>query len=281
MKCNLIQQAPIWAIRLLSTMGLILAVIHPLQAANSVESNETQPAVGHMPVLKLQPDLPLGTKEVGATDFVSDIVKVGQKVELKDLLVNDYLSKSYFDVDGDIEGGTIAEWLIDGVIVEVGSSFTPLSIHGGQMLTVNIIPKSITGVPQQGLPISGNNGISIRSQLIDKFFIPDKSVHLYNEAISLCANGGGRLPTVLELQEVYKEASAAININSTTHFDMCTKYGWPMAGGYCGGSSYRYRTSEEDPVNVGMGRYQNVVMANGNVDITIGTTTTQVACVKN
>lgn len=245
MKCNLIHQAPIWAIRLLSTICLLIAVVTPLQAANSVESNETH-AVGRMPVLSA-PYLPLGPIAMEATEPVSDKAIVGVPLTLADMGIDfaAHVLANFSDADGDNEGGSSYEWMIDNVVVETGSTFTPAEEHGGQLLSVRITPKTQTGDPDIG-KVMLSNSIVVRSKIIERFSKPGQTRLDWNSANFHCSitlgNGGYRLPTKDELQQLYKETTIAMSTGDS-NIQICQRYGWPL-NGHCNGDNSYYWTSD-------------------------------------
>ncbi|MFB2776781.1 hypothetical protein [Shewanella xiamenensis] len=275
MKFNLIQQAPIWAIRLLSTIVLLLSVINPLQAANTVASNETQPAVGRMPILLNAPNLPVGPIETGATVPVSDIAIVGIPLTLADMGIDwsTYITTSFRDDDGDIEDGTLYEWLIDGSVVSSISTFTPQVEHGGQLLSLRLTPKTKNGDPHIGRSVSTNT-ILVRSGLIEKFKKPDSSARIWNQAKDYCEGNGYRLPSTSELQQLFLETTKQIVVGVASN-DICNRYGWPLQA-MCNGSTGRYWTSEAD----GVGAHWGVDLAGGLIASAPDGAARHVACIK-
>ncbi|KEK26533.1 hypothetical protein [Shewanella xiamenensis] len=276
MKCNLIHKAPIWATRLLSTMGLLLTIITPLHAANSVASNETLPAVGRMPILS-SPNLPVGPIATGATSSVSDKAIVGVPLTLADMGIDfgAHVLANFSDADGDNEGGSVYEWMIDGVVVSSAVTFVPDVDHGGQLLSVRVIPKTYTGDPNIGSVVTSNK-IVVRSSIIDRFSKPDLGHRDWNTASTYCSSilgNGYRLPTRVELQQLYKETTEAISIGSNTQ--LCQYYGWPLYN-QCGGSDTFYWTNEK----IDNDSHWGVGMQNGLAYSGQNSYATHITCIK-
>lgn len=210
-----------------------------------VESNQTNLAIGRMPVLSPL-TLPVGSvaadaAATGATQPVSDHAKVGVPLTLADMGLD--LSLLVTDVDGDIEGGSGYEWLIDNVVVGTAATFRPTVAHGGQLLSVRVTPKTQMGDPDTGAAVTSNTTV-VRSAIVDRFSKPDTTIRNWGAANTYCQNlgGGYQLPTVDELQQLYREMTVA----TTTGYNhqACERYGWPLNGGRCGGSNNLYWTSE-------------------------------------
>lgn len=247
MKCNLIHKAPVWATRLLSIMGLLLGVIDPLQAANSVASNETLPAVGRMPVTSsslffLSPEIPKDNETV-----TFDIGKYSQTDADSDEMITPYI-----------------EWLIDDVSVGIGTSYTfDNTGYGGQQLSIRLIPKTLTGDPNAGAAISSAH-VRIGSSLIGNFSTPDTVLRDWTNADLYCKNmepkGSWSLPSLMQLTSLFYSATSLIAYSGTTikNYDMCNFNGWPLLN-MCGGTNSVYWTSEEQSI----GRHTVIGMDDG------------------
>ncbi|MUJ20490.1 Ig-like domain-containing protein [Aliivibrio fischeri] len=69
-----------------------------------------------------------------------------------------FASYSYKDIDGDSEGDTLIEWLIDGKVYSRGQVFAIPSGSLSKYLQLKIIPKSLTGSNNLGQPYIHNAG---------------------------------------------------------------------------------------------------------------------------
>ncbi|MFB2761612.1 hypothetical protein ACE012_19150 [Shewanella xiamenensis] len=227
MKCNLIHKAPIWATRLLSIMGLLLSVINPLQAANSVESNETLPAVGRMPT---------------ATNVKFDKVDIALGESLN-------ITYSYQDEDGDIDGGSDVTWFYNDTKISGASGLgftpvlninTPINTPCSRNFAINaeITPKSLNGAPLVGLPVT-TNSVKVTVPEIPGFTFPVQKNH--TDAIAYCNSLGARLPTRAELITLFNTyTTGGINLQ------LAEKYGWPLSNSsstFCGSYGF-YWTSD-------------------------------------
>lgn len=247
MKCNLIHRTSMLVIKFLSTVCLLLTLITPSQAANSVESNETLPAVGRMPVTSssiffLSPKTPKDNETV-----TFDIGKYSQTDADSDEMITPYI-----------------EWLIDDVSVGIGPSYTfDNTGYGGQQLSIRLIPKTLTGDPNAGAAISSEH-VRIGSSLIGNFSTPDTVVRNWTNADLYCKNmepkGSWSLPSLMQLRSLFYSATSLIAYSGTTikNYDMCNFYGWPLLD-MCGGTNSVYWTSEEQS----LGRHTVIGMDDG------------------
>lgn len=221
---------------------MAISTLTPAMAA--VESNETLPAIGRMPVLPAL-TLPVGSiapdaAATGATEPVSDHAKVGVPLTLADMGINwvEYVKDNFSDEDDDAESGSFYEWLIDGQVVENTTVFTPAVEHGGQSLSVRVTPRTNTGDPDIGKTVSSNT-IIVRSTFIERFTKPDTILRSWFNANTYCQNMGVgyRLPSLAELVQLHSEMTSA-SVNN----DVCKFYGWPVSQGdnTCGGTHNSY-----------------------------------------
>ncbi|HDO1315553.1 hypothetical protein [Aeromonas veronii] len=224
---------------------MAISTLTPAMAA--VESNETLPAIGRMPKFITAPMLPEGIKNshihAHANLPVSDVAITGKTIGLVDLGIDlaNYKQDNYSDDDGDLESGSIIEWLVNDALISSGDSINlQQPDHGGEMLVLRLTPKSISGEPLVGIAIV-TNSIRVGSSVISSYYTPDTTTRNLSDAIQHCTVLGGRLPSVDELKLLYEDATSKIH-------DMCNVYGWPLFGGRCGGETSFYVTSDIDVV---------------------------------
>lgn len=256
----------------------VWALTAPAMAA--VESNQTNLAIGRMPVLSPL-TLPVGSvaadaAATGATQPVSDHAKVGVPLTLADMGIDfsAHVLANFTDVDGDNEGGSFYEWLIDGAVVGTAATFTPTVAHGGQLLSVRVTPKTQTGDPDTGAAVTSNTTV-VRSAIVDRFSKPATTALNWGAANTYCQNlgGGYQLPTVDELQQLYREMTVATTTGG--NYQVCERYGWPLDS-RCGGSTSYYWTSEPNTSGLHWGVNMNGGIAFGTNDTSNG----RVTCVR-
>lgn len=257
MKFNIIYQIPLWSI------FLPIMAFSSAQAANSVASNETQPAVGRMPIT-----------DPSKLVFSPVVPKDNETVTL------DMAIYSQTDADSDAPAAPLIEWLIDGSTVGTGASYTFSDTRlGGQQLSVKVTPRTLTGEPADGLTVTSSN-ITVASSLISNFSTPDLQARNWGNADNFCKNmvpiGQWSLPTRSQLQSLYYSATSRVTGTSTTIYEMCDNYSWPMFG-HCNGSSSGYWTSELGANSI---QHYSVYLTTGGYTSDPSSLLLQVTCVK-
>lgn len=215
------------------------------------------------------------------------------------------VSWAYFDEDGDKEGSTLVEWLLDGKVSSMASNSTfDLSFDSAnKILQVRVTPRSVeSAYPTTGISSAGNQVVidegncALNTTLVDTsqglaFTCPSTTAMAWSEADSYCKKltPAARLPSPNELQKLFvnqTSATAIVQNFKTVNAEMCTRYGWPLGTfgtpkkSYCGGANRSYWASGNSPREYP--GYNNMIyMDNGNYDYRLSTAQAQVTCVRN
>lgn len=149
----------------------------------------------------------------------------------------------YSDLDNDAEQGSLIEWLRDGSVASTGKSWTVKTLGNTITLQARITPRSAPPAdPAEGMPATSAS-VTV-SPLINRFVTPGRAVRNQSQWVDYCTSIGARLPTAKELQALFLDSTSAPAIGSATS-EMCTKYGWPLTDGSCGGESrYAYFSAD-------------------------------------
>ena len=189
---------------------------------------------------------------------------------------------SFSDADGDVESGTLIEWLRNGVVIsgETGDTYTTVPADGDQDLAARVTPRtsSVETDPASGVPVTSPViGVGVYST--GNFLAPDTTVRNWTDADSYCRSQGARLPTKDELQQLFVSATSSPTFSPhpgyTTNVEMCLRHGWPMSG-QCGGSNSYYWSSTP----LGAGHHYGVDLNLGKALSPYDSTPSQVACVR-
>ncbi|MBW3778032.1 hypothetical protein GL272_14060 [Aeromonas veronii] len=160
-------------------------------------------------------------------------------------------------------------WQVDGTDVdgekESGSTtmippFILRDVDAGKNVRVCLKAVASSGYPESTRfsELACSNEIASIFTDIDGFTQPLPSLYTYAEADAICTSNGMRLPTVLELQHLFKLVSGATSLPAAAaNYDFCNKYGWPMQN-RCGApnnTSYNILWAKRSPTSTGNSPY--------------------------
>lgn len=209
-------------------------------------SSPTPKVVGHMPLaygVVIEPSPPRGGQTVTAI-------------------------WGYTDRDGDQEGDSMIEWLLNGRVLygETKKTLTLPLDSGDMLLSVRITPRSAAPAdPAQG-DVKTSSEIEVRTSFFHRYVKPDGIPRAWAEANAYCEAlvPAARLPTRSELRNMLAE-STNYKYSSDTTYEMCTAHDWPLRF-MCGGSTENYYWSSTQDLSDSSGRQFAVNMTNGDME---------------
>lgn len=195
------------------------------------------------------------------------------------------ISSAFADADGDTEAGSTIQWLRNGAAISgaTGETYTVQSADAGRSLSVQVTPKTDPAItsPASGM-VATSAAIAVTAGIMGygNFLAPDALLRNWSQADSFCKSKGARLPTRDELQQLFVDATSspawAPNSGYIQNTEMCSLYGWPLAG-MCGGGEKGHYWSSTSPSS---GRHSLVAMTTGGVMNDLDSFTYLVACVR-
>ncbi|HHQ4663946.1 TPA: hypothetical protein ACSPZY_004463, partial [Aeromonas veronii] len=127
-------------------------------------------------------------------------------------------------------------------------------------------PAVVGGLPL--VPLSAS--VNFTPPLINRFTKPPLSTYNWASADAYCRglSPAARLPTRQELMDLFIDATSATAVGQT-NYEMCDRYGWPLFGGLCDGSSSGLWASDPGFWSNGSTLYSGhyrIVITTGSVD---------------
>ncbi|TPG76295.1 hypothetical protein EAH78_18190 [Pseudomonas arsenicoxydans] len=178
------------------------------------------------------------------------------------------------DADGDAYSGASYSWLLNGASTGNTSS-TYTTVTAGSVV-VKATPETDPAKtdPNKGATVTSPAVIVLAAGAnVGDFFIGPLAA-TWSAADAYCNNAGARLPTQIELQELFVNATSATIANgSQTNTEMCSVHGWPLSQ-LCGGIDSLYRSST--PATTG--RHFSVFLNNGSAPSNADWSDDTVAC---
>lgn len=194
---------------------------------------------------------------------------------------------SYSDADGDAEEGTRVQWLKDGVAIP-GAVANPYVVPEDGVakynLSAEVTPTTDPAItdPAEGMPVQSSNSLLVVASPAAQGLVPPSgTVMNWVDANSYCQGQGARLPTQVELRNLFVQSTRSPayfpNSGYVVNYDMCTVHGWPL-GNMCGASGSYWDYWSSTPSDTG--RHYGVRMYNGQSLSLLDTYFGRVVCMR-
>ena len=182
-------------------------------------------------------------------------------------------ASGFADADGDNESGTTYSWSGGGASGSTQTLVVPLAA-GANTITLTVTPKTDATITDPAEGVAKTVTVDIPADF-GGGSMTDTVLRTWSEANDHCTNKGARLPTKIELENLFLSATSA-TVLGPVNIEMCSVHGWPLFG-QCGGSSNNYWSSTPS----GPGSHYIVGLDNGiAIYSTYDRYTFQVACVR-
>ena len=180
----------------------------------------------------------------------------------------------FTDADGDSESGTTYSWSGGGASGSTQTLVVPLAA-GADTITLTVTPNTDATITDPAVGVVQTATVAIPASM-GAFLTPDITLMTWSEADAHCTGlgDGARLPTMIELQNLFLSATSA-TVAGEFNTEMCSVHNWPLSG-QCRGSNSYYWSSTPD----GTGEHYDVLLDNGSAYISNDANIDHVACVR-
>ena len=178
----------------------------------------------------------------------------------------------FTDADGDSESGTTYSWSGGGASGSTQTLVVPLAA-GANTITLTVTPKTDATITDPAEGVAKTVTVDIPADF-GGGSMTDTVLRTWSEANDHCTNKGARLPTKIELENLFLSATSATE-SGKVNIEMCSVHNWPLDG-KCGGSYANYWSGTPN----GSGLHYNVRLDSGYAYTYNDSNTNQVACVR-